>query len=249
MGLAAGTLVTNYSLTVVSPLGTNTGTGVTNGAWYNNPEFILQRYNFDEVKLTGYTVRYKPVLTQLNLYDQSIAQQNIQNNANPILYSWIDRDSNTLSASSTNVTQKILQYDSCKRHMFTKPFSRRVKVNGVWLDTSSSTMTGQVSNTTTVYQTNHGLLSCLGIYGENLPWGALGGATEALGNIEVEWYFCFRGKRPVNLTLDEASGALTVLPEEKFAPIQPTTLAFANTNDVGQLVAYDVSGNPIYVTP
>lgn len=245
LSIGTGTLVSTYVLALVSPLGGQaSGLGYPN--LYSNPEFVLQRYNFDEVKVTGFTVKFKPVVSMVGIYDQNSMGQQTQTDS--ILHTWVDRDSNTLTASSQNVVAKVKMYDSYKGFNCFKPWSRKVRVEGLWMDTSSGVFGQTSSGIGTALQASKGMLTTLGIYGQNLPFPAVA-QSESYGQVEIIWHVCFRGKRPASLSLDPITGALTVLPEENFAPLQPTAIDFPQANDVGTLKSKDLSGNVIYITP
>lgn len=248
LAIQTGVTVSTYVLALISPLGSQAsglpGTAPPN--LFSNPEFILQRYNFDEVKITGFTVKCKPVVTMVGIYDQNSMGQQTQTDS--IIHTWVDRDSSTLTGSSQNVVTKVKQYDSYKGFNCFKPWSRRVRVEGLWMDTSAAVTVATSSAQGSVLQATKGMLTTIGIYGQNLPFPAVA-QQESWAQVEIIWHVQFRGKRPVNLSLDPATGALTVLPEEKFAPLLPTALDFPQANDVGTLASYDLSGNLIYIAP
>lgn len=251
-GIANGTIAQNYTLSMLSLMSGSATTGPASGVlpFGSQPEYIERQFLYDEVKVTGFTVKFRPSVTQQNLYDQGYVESaNLQKITDPIIHTCIDRDGNTITNSSTQVPTKMQCYDSYKSFSCYKPWSRKVAVKGIWMDTKLL-VTQLTSNYATVLQTQAGYLSTLIVYGENLPWNAIPTATtEVYGVVEVHYHMCFRGKRPVSLALDR-DGNLVMTPASAFAPIATTYAALPLTYDTsGTLVSFDASGIPIPVAP
>jgi len=239
--------VLNYCLGYVTALGPF---GSNGSSFFNNADFIAQKSLYDEVCIKSYTIKFMPVVSQTNLYDQGyVVPTANQLILQPNLYTWFDRDASPLTAVSSSLVNKLAQYDSFKRHNCFKPWSRTMKMKPIWLACDGVAGGSHVSQEATIPLTQAGLLGNFGIYGQNLPWGgAISAANEVYGQIQVSWNFAFRGKRPVSTSVDE-NGVITLTPASLFAPIAPTH-SFPPTNDVdGQLLTLDASGNPVFVFP
>jgi len=244
---ASGTNIDNYCLGYVTALGPY---GAVGASFYQNPDFIAQKVLYDEVCIKSYTVKFTPLVTQTNLYDQGFAigtaaQARIQ----PNLYTWFDRDASPLTAINSSLVAKVAQYDSFKRHNCFRPWSRTLRMKPVWLSCDGVAGGSHVNTEATTQLTQAGLLGIFGVYGQNLPWGgSISSGSESYGQFQVTWNFTFRGKRPVATTVD-ANGVVTLTPASNFAPIQHTVTYPPQNDEGGILLSLDGSGNPIMVIP
>jgi len=247
IGAGASTGIDNYTLGYVTELGPF---GSNGASFFQNPDYRAQSSLYDEVCIKSYTIKFTPLVTVTNLYDQGFAiSAGPKTRVQPNLYTWFDRDASPLTAINVALPTKIAQYDSYKKHNCFKQWSRTMRMKPIWLSCDGVAGGSHMNSEATTQLTQAGLLGNFGVYGQNLPWaGSINSGNEAYGQFAVVWTFLFRGKRPVNTTVD-ADGVVTLTPASLFAPIIPT-LAFPTMDDVGgQLVTLDVSGNPIYVLP
>ena len=116
LGIQAGAVANNYVLGYVTAIGITSGVGNNHIGWYQNPDFLQQKALYDEVCITGYTVTFNPVINITGVYDQASQPLALQRQQESFLYSWFDRDGNTITAASTNVPNKLGDYDSFKKH-------------------------------------------------------------------------------------------------------------------------------------
>jgi len=249
--IGTGSVADNYVLGYVTAMGQTNPGNPFNTVWFQNPDFLQQKALYDEVCITGFTVYIKPVITQMTAYDQNYALgPALQRHLETYVYTWIDRDANSITASSTNVPAKLGDYDSFKKHAFNKPIKRHVAVTPTWFD--CNVVAAAASILGNQFLTARGLLSQLGIYGENLPWSTITSDPEVWATVDVAYHLKFRGKKPVGFSVD-ADGVITLTPMNLYAPLLPTMSALPpSDSSTGQLirdVGFDGSGNPLYVTP
>lgn len=197
----------------------------------NVTEFNAQKTLYDEFKITSCTMKYRPY--QNVQAANNVTNTKLLNN----LYSVIDRDGNIPVSLSNNVPLKLQQYDSCKVHNFYKGFSRTMKIKGWWTDTNAGAIPNTTSSGVTQPWINAGALQCMAVYGENLNTAPL----SLMGQIEISFRVQFRGKKPVDFSLDPVSGGVLLTPATSFTPLPPMNLGPVAPPDVYQTV--DVSGN------
>ena len=247
INIGVGNGASNYVYGYFSALGNQQGQFIL--GFQSNADYQVQRALYDEVKITGYTVKFKPAITMAGVYDQAVVNSTTQTMLEPVLWTFIDRDGTALPAMTAQIPNKIGQYDSAKQHSCYKPISRHVRIKGVWLDTeviAACISAGSSVGTTNLVQA--GLFSCLGLYGQNLPWYGTLDKPEPYGKVEVHWHMCFRGKKPVNQKINE-DGSVTITPMELYAPLQ-NTLTFVEVSDTsGTRLTFDGSGNPNFTPP
>lgn len=251
----AASPLTNYTLTYVTVLGDIVGSYGGYQQFSFNQDYQSQSALYDEFCITGFTVKYNPVVNQVNLYDQqSLQTQDAQTKTTPLIHTWFDRDGTPLTnITGQSLCNKLGQFDSYRKYDCRKAWSRTVTFSRrVWLDTSFGGRPLS-SGYDTVLQTEAGLLGILGIYGENLPWGTIPATSpptyENYCNLEVKWHFLFRGKKALGITVDE-NGVVTMVPETLYAPIIPTMFPETPASvDLGIRASYDASGNSIPVLP
>jgi len=247
LGVAAGGTL-NYALSYYSPFDSTASR--FNGLLSNVQDFQVHLKLYDEFRLTGFTIRYRPTYNM-----DSIALLQLNSTVwDTNIYTWVDRDGSYITSAATNVPDKIQSYDSCKMFDYKKAWSRHVKVaprNG-WLDTRLGISTGGIDNNLTANTLfkQQGYVQSLGIYAQNIPTEAVSATGNFcnLGMFQIDWHVQFRGKIPQNVTLNN-DGSLTLVSIDKFAPIQPTQPAAVISDESGPLVSYDGSGNPVLVLP
>lgn len=246
--VASGSTVENYGLSYFSAMDMQAAR--YNGLLANVQDYRTQVAMYDEVKLTGFTVRYRPLT---NTTDGQFLDTGVAYDAN--IYTWIDRDGSTITSMSNNVPQKIQSYSSSKFYNFKRSWSRHVKcATTLWVDTLTMSNSGglDIGSANAQLFKAQGLASVIGIYCQNLPIGKFTSITPAtnIGTLEVDWHVCFRGKKPVAFSTTE-DGILTLTPSDHFAPIEATQPILNGViNDIsGNTATLDASGNHIYVKP
>lgn len=244
---AGGQNTNNYTLGYITALGSFGSNGVS---FFNNPDYKSQAALYDEVCIKSYTVKFQPVVTQTNLYDQGFVVPTAnQLSIQPNLYTWFDRDASPLTVINAALPNKIAQYDSYKRHSCYKPWIRTMYMKPVWLSCDKVAGGSHLTSEATTQLTQAGLLGNFGIYGQNLPWGgSINAANEAYGQLQVTWSFVFRGKRPIDVQVDE-NGIVTLTPASLFAPIIQTLYAPPVSDMSGNRLSLDASGIPIEILP
>jgi len=219
-----------------------------NGLLANVQDYKTQMALYDEVKISGFTVRYRPLN---NTTDAQFLETDVAYDSN--IYTWIDRDGSTITSMSSNVPAKIQSYSSAKAYNFKRTWSRHVKcATSLWVDTTTMGSLGGHDNTAAQLFKAQGLISVIGVYAQNLPLGKFTTITPAMnvGTLEVDWHVCFRGRKPTAFGITE-DGVLTLTPSDHFAPIlatQPILNGFIN-DICGNELTFDPSGNRVYVLP
>lgn len=241
-----GSNVNNYLLTYVSPLGPYSSPG---GSFFNNVDFQSQKALYDEVCIKSFTVKFNPIVTMSNLYDQGFALTPTQQaRLQPNIYTWFDRDSSPLTAVNDQYVNKLAQYDSFKQFNCYKKWSRTINLKPMWLSCDKVAGGSHLTDVTTVPMTQAGLLGNFGIYGQNLPWATIGSSNESYAQVEIHWKFLFRGKRALNISVTD--GVVTLTPADKFAPIIQTFVEQPSNDSGGQPLTLDpVTSEPISVLP
>lgn len=240
--------IDNYTLGYVSALGPYSV--ALGGSFFQNTDFIAQKALYDEVCIKSFTVKFTPLITQTNLYDQAFAiSAPKQARVQPNMYTWFDRDSSPLTKITSDLPKKLAQYDSFKQHNCFKPWSRTLAMKPIWLSCDTVASGSTTSNQGTTPLTQAGLLGNFGIYGQNLPFAGsiTEGSNESYGQLRIIWNFSFRGKRALNVSVD--NGIVTLTPADRYAPLLPTLRMHQPNDDAGELLTLDASGNPIQVLP
>jgi len=247
----AKTIIKAHYKTTTALLAKQSSTGVgaymfscyspQNREYYNinsSPEFLAQCKMFDEFKVTQMKVTFKPY-----------ANVGFANNSSSIvlknqLYTVIDRDGNVPISTSVSIPDKLQEYDSLKVHDFRKAWSRVVKVKGFWSDCNNATVTVTGNNGLAQPWVQAGCTQVLALYGEYLPFG-----TDApVGQMEVNWSVCFRGKKPTAFAYDPLSGALTMVPISSLSRLVPQNGPQTIEQTIPERLEVDASGNIVFVS-
>ena len=209
--------------TVTNLIGKNSSWGAGTYIWYaysaqnstattvvSNPEWTPHATLYDEFCVTSMTMKYRPYTNAVQILQGLGATAAF---FNPDVYTFIDRNGQTPVTTNFGVVSKIQQYDSCRIHKWTKPFSRTVKLGRFW----TSTVSPLGNATDAAYQpwVQKGVLGVFGLYAEQLQLPP----NSALGELTFEFHVSFRGKKPVAFAYDATSGSVILTPLTSFSHV------------------------------
>jgi len=180
-------------------------------------EFQSQAKLYDEFNIVKVKYTYRPWANVQTLAAQAPTAPVAFYDIN--LYTFIDRDGSNPISTSTNATQKVQSYDSCKIYSYNKKWSRVVRKKTFWTDTNFPTMNPASSSGLAQPWINAGAMQVLGLYAERIPLNAVG---ELLGELITEYTVQFRGKKPALYAYDPVSGSVIVTPTSSYPPLAPS---------------------------
>lgn len=215
--LAIGRAIANYNADTFKTTSTwiadvktvSTDGGLTNYLYFdacaltgfaslaNSQQFFLYKKIFDQYRVTGVTMSWKPKITQLTGLDTTTVPE-LTPNFDNIIWSAFDQDSPVPSS------EKNIQVNrSCRRHKFTSAFKRSFRYkypNGTWLDTSTNYQADAQGNVNPAIKMT-GLYAHYGFYAQNIP-APMGAAPVNVGQVQITYHLVFRGQSFNNVGYD-----------------------------------------------
>jgi hypothetical protein len=182
-----------------------------NNATWNitqSAEFQAQKMLYDEFCITSVKVEYLPNINVVSRGDVIASADNSYS-----IHTMIDRDGQIPITSAVNIPQKLESYDSYKRFDFRRKFTRTLKCNPFWIDTTTTAIDPRGTDGFTQPYTNAGLFQILVFYCENLP---LTSPNVTVGHVRVHFNVKFRGKKPVSYTVLADGVSVVMTPVEAF---------------------------------
>lgn len=206
------------------------------GSWsvFNNAEFNLYRYLYDQVRINSIIVKLIPKVNQMNVTEYTSSTLNTTGDG--VIHSVIDRD----GQAPSNIA-RLTRYPSYVRKSLLKPITRSYTVRyprDVWLD---------CQNITTLPDelTRMGLTGGPTFYAENLPEikGTL--INNPWYDVVVMYKCVFRGKTSASISI--SSSNVVVTPDPPAFTVPSFTFTSIRGTTSGDM-HYDLSGNLVSIS-